>query len=151
MNVLDAAIALACRVHAGQVDKSGKPYILHPLRLMLQFEDMDSQLAAVLHDVIEDGNISLDELRGIGLSETVVEAVGCLTKRPGETYEGYIERIGEVELARRVKLRDLRDNMDTTRLAALSPADLERLAKYHRALQRLSELERASSQAKVER
>lgn len=148
MSVLDAAIALACRVHAGQLDKSGKPYILHPLRLMLQVEDLNSQLAAVLHDVIEDGNILLDDLREIGLPETVVEAIGCLTKRPGETYEAYIERIGEVELARRVKLRDLRDNMDTTRLAALSPTDLERLAKYHRALQHLSGLEHASNQAK---
>src|SRR5690606_16788407 len=96
MKVLDAAIALACRVHSGQLDKAGKPYILHPLRLMLQFEDMDSQLAAVLHDVIEDGSISLDELRGIGLPETVVAAIDCLTKRPGESYESYIERIGEV-------------------------------------------------------
>ncbi len=145
MNVLNAAIALACRVHAGQVDKSGKPYILHPLRLMLQFEDTEAQLAAVLHDIVEDGNVSLDELREIGLPETVVEAVDCMTKRSAEPYESYIERIRAVELARRVKLRDLQDNMDTTRLATLASADLERLAKYHRALRRLSELDRAAN------
>ena len=137
-NVLGEAIAFACRVHANQVDKSGKPYILHPLRLMLQFDDLEAQLASVLHDVVEDGNVTLDDLRGIGLSEEVIEAVACLTKRPGEAYESYIERIRQVELARRVKLRDLKDNMDTTRLAELGPTDLERLAKYHRALQRLS-------------
>ena len=63
MSILDTVIALACRVHAGQLDKSGKPYILHPLRLMLKFETLDEQVVSVLHDVVEDSDVTLDELR----------------------------------------------------------------------------------------
>jgi (p)ppGpp synthase/HD superfamily hydrolase len=67
MNNLDIAITFACKVHAGQVDKSGQPYILHPLRLMLKFQDEDERIVSVLHDVVEDGNVSLNELKGLRL------------------------------------------------------------------------------------
>lgn len=137
MNILDAAVALACRVHAGQVDKSGKPYILHPLRLMLKFEDVDEQVVSVLHDVVEDGDVTLEDLRELGVSSAAVAAIDCLSKREGEVYEDFIARIKPNDLARRVKIADIRDNLDLTRLPRVSDKDLQRVAKYHRALREL--------------
>ncbi|MFK3798503.1 GTP pyrophosphokinase [Pseudomonas sp. NPDC088444] len=137
MNALDTAIALACKAHAGQVDKSGKPYILHPLRLMLRFDDEDAQIASVLHDVVEDSDVTLEALREAGISERVIEAIDCLTKRPGEVYEDFIARILSNPLARRVKIADIRDNLDLTRLPTVTEKDLQRAAKYHRALSSL--------------
>jgi hypothetical protein len=137
MNIIDAAVALACRVHAGQVDKSGKPYILHPLRLMLKFEDVDEQVVSVLHDVVEDGDVTLEELRELGVSSAAVAAIDCLSKREGELYEDFIARIKPNDLARRVKIADIRDNLDLTRLPQVSDKDLQRVAKYHRALREL--------------
>lgn len=139
MNIIDAAIALACRVHAGQVDKSGKPYILHPLRLMLKFDDEDAQVVSVLHDVVEDSDATLEDLRALGISEDAIEAIDCLSKRPGEQYNDFISRIIPNELARKVKIADIEDNLDLTRLPKLSEKDLLRVAKYHQALRRLSD------------
>lgn len=137
MSILDAAITLACRIHTGQVDKSGKPYILHPLRLMLKFETLDEQIVSVLHDVVEDGNVTLDELRQLGLCEHVIHAIDCLSKRSGEAYEDFIARIRPDELARKVKIEDIRDNLNLTRLPTLEAKDLERITKYHKALRYL--------------
>ncbi|SDH10980.1 GTP pyrophosphokinase [Pseudomonas abietaniphila] len=139
MNIIDAAIALACRVHAGQVDKSGKPYILHPLRLMLKFDDQDAQVVSVLHDVVEDSDTTLEDLRALGISEDAIEAIDCLSKRPSEQYNDFISRIIPNELARKVKIADIEDNLDLTRLPTLSEKDLLRVAKYHQALRRLSD------------
>ncbi|MBO1540638.1 GTP pyrophosphokinase [Pseudomonas sp. OA65] len=139
MSILDAAIALASRVHAGQVDKAGKPYILHPLRLMMKFDGLEEQLVSLLHDVVEDGDVTLDELRGLGIPEVAVTAIDCLTKRPGESYEQFIDRIRPNPLATKVKIADIHDNLDLTRLPVVRDKDLERAAKYHRALRYLQE------------
>ena len=139
MSILDAAIALASRVHAGQVDKAGKPYILHPLRLMMKFDGLEEQLVSLLHDVVEDGDVTLDELRGLGIPEVVVTAIDCLTKRQGESYEQFIARIRPNPLATKVKIADIHDNLDLTRLPVVRDKDLERAAKYHRALRYLQE------------
>ncbi|MBA1380254.1 GTP pyrophosphokinase [Pseudomonas brassicacearum] len=134
MSILDAAIALASRVHAGQVDKAGKPYILHPLRLMMKFDGLEEQLVSLLHDVVEDGDVTLDELRKLGIPEAAVTAIDCLTKREGESYEQFIARIRPNPLATQVKIADIHDNLDLTRLPVVRDKDLERAAKYHRAL-----------------
>ncbi|AMZ73596.1 MULTISPECIES: hypothetical protein [Pseudomonas] len=139
MSILDAAIALASRGHAGQVDKAGKPYILHPLRLMMKFDGLEEQLVSLLHDVVEDGDVTLDELRGLGIPEVVVTAIDCLTKRKGESYEQFIARIRPNPLATKVKIADIHDNLDLTRLPVVRDKDLERAAKYHRALRYLQE------------
>ncbi|MCD5973949.1 GTP pyrophosphokinase [Pseudomonas quasicaspiana] len=139
MSILDVAIATASRVHAGQLDKAGKPYILHPLRLMMRFDDLEGQLVSLLHDVVEDGDVTFDDLRESGIPEAVVTAIDCLTKRPGEPYEQFITRIHLNPLATRVKIADIRDNLDLTRLPVLHDKDLERAAKYHRALRYLQE------------
>lgn len=134
MSDLETAIGLACKVHLGQRDKAGQAYILHPLRLMLKLANDDERIAAVLHDVVEDGDVSLDDLRQMGYAEPVVAAIDCLSRRPEETYEQFIERIALNPLASRVKMEDLKDNMDLTRLGAVEDKDLERIGKYHRAL-----------------
>jgi (p)ppGpp synthase/HD superfamily hydrolase len=134
MSILNSAIVLACKAHAGQVDKAGKPYILHPLRLMLNFDDEEAQVVSVLHDVVEDSDVTLDDLSVLGVSESVVEAIDCLTKRKGEAYEDFISRIRVNALARRVKIADIKDNLDLTRMASITEKDVQRAAKYHRAL-----------------
>lgn len=134
MSNLDTAIALACRAHAGQVDKAGGAYILHPLRLMLRFDDLDAQMVAVLHDVVEDSDTALADLRALGFAEAVVNAIECLTKQAGEDYTAFIQRLAVNPLARRVKIEDIKDNLNLTRLPALSDKDLARARKYHQAL-----------------
>lgn len=136
-DALETAIALACESHRGQVDKAGRPYILHPLRLMLGFDSMSEQIVAVLHDVIEDTEVTLDSLRALGFEPDVVGAIDALTRRKGETYESFIDRVLENPLATRIKIRDLRDNMDLSRLSHLDKDDLRRIAKYHHALMQL--------------
>lgn len=137
MTNIDKAIALACEAHAGQLDKSGQPYILHPLRVMLKFKSEDERIVSILHDVVEDGNFSPDDLRRFGFTKDIINAVACLTKKPDEPYEDFIARLSLNELARKVKIEDIKDNLDVTRLDNLSDKDLSRIAKYHKALQYL--------------
>jgi len=134
MSTLDAAIALACRAHHAQTDRAGGSYILHPLRMMLRFDDLDAQIVAVLHDVVEDSEICLADLRALGFSDIVVSAIECMTKQPGEAYTAFIERLAANPLARRVKVEDIKDNLNLTRLPVLTDKDLERARKYHLAL-----------------
>ncbi|WNG55301.1 HD domain-containing protein [Archangium gephyra] len=136
---LEDAIALAVEAHRGQRDKSGKTYILHPLRVMMRLETDTERMVAILHDVVEDTPWTLERLRGLGYPEEVLSALDCLTKREGETYEAFIERILPHPLARRVKRADLEDNMDVRRLLAFTPRDAERLARYRAAWARLQE------------
>ncbi|MBI3561652.1 MAG: GTP pyrophosphokinase [Gammaproteobacteria bacterium] len=125
--MLDKAISLASKAHTGQVDKAGKPYILHPLRLMLKFNDEEEMIVAILHDVVEDSAITLEQLQLQGFSCSIVEAIGCLTKKHNETYEEFIARIKTNHLARRVKIEDIKDNLDLSRLTAITEKDLLRL------------------------
>lgn len=137
---LDRAIELAKQHHEGQTDKAGKPYIEHPLRVMNQVESEEEKIVAVLHDIVEDTEISLDDLRSEGFSEEVVSAVECLTKQDGENYDSYIERISFNPLAVKIKLADLEDNSDLTRLPEVTDKDLERIEKYDKALEKLTRL-----------
>ncbi len=134
---LEDAIALAAHAHRGQVDKGGQPYILHVLRVMLRQEDETARFAAVLHDVLEDTQVTLADLRSAGYSEPVCAAVDCLTRRSGETYEEMIERVATNPLARQVKLADLADNLDPNRTVPTDPAAAGRHARYAAARKRL--------------
>ncbi len=136
---LEDAIALAVEAHRGQRDKAGQVYVLHPLRLMLRLDTELERMTAVLHDVVEDSPYTLERLRGLGYPEEVLSALDCLTRRAGETYEAFIERIRPHALARRVKLADLEDNMDVRRLPSVTPKDVERLSRYRAAWSRLKE------------
>ena len=139
MPTLEDAIALAVEAHRGQRDKAGQAYILHPLRVMMRLETEAERMAAILHDVVEDTPYTLERLRELGYPEEVLGALDCLTKREGESYEAFIERVRPHSLARRVKLADLEDNMDVRRLLAVGPRETERLARYRAAWARLKE------------
>ncbi|MGY2438099.1 HD domain-containing protein [Pseudomonas sp. SDO52101_S400] len=134
---LERAIAIAATAHAGQVDKGGAPYILHPLKVMLRMSSLEERIVAVLHDVVEDCGISLDDLRKEGFSEEVLSAIESVTKVPGESYEDFVERAAQNPIGRVVKLADLEENSDLSRIASPNWEDLERIEKYRRAIGRL--------------
>jgi (p)ppGpp synthase/HD superfamily hydrolase len=138
---LERAIAIAVDAHRGQKDLFGRPYILHPLRLMLRMETNTERIAAVLHDVVEDSEWTLDMLRKEGFSGDIINALENLTKRKGEDYKDFIKRIETDRLASKVKIADLEDNMDLRRMNAISERDIKRLMKYHEAWLRLQEPE----------
>jgi (p)ppGpp synthase/HD superfamily hydrolase len=135
---IEDAIVLAAQSHRGQVDKAGAPYILHPLRVMLRLKGEADRIAAVLHDVIEDTRITEEFLREQGYREEVLRALDALTRREGESYADFIERVAGNPLARRVKLADLADNLDASRLPEITHKDRERLARYQAAWERLT-------------
>ena len=135
--LLDRAIAIAEQRHAGQVDKAGRPYIEHPKRVMQAMSNDGERIVAILHDVIEDTDLTLDQLAAEGFPAYVLEALDSVTRRPGETYEAFVARAATNEIGRRVKYADLRDNADLSRIAAPTAADEARTAKYYRAISQL--------------
>jgi len=139
MATLERAILIASQAHLGQRDKAGAPYILHPLRMMMRMESEAAMIAAVLHDVVEDSDWTLEQLRGEGFSEEVLQAVDCLTSREGETYDEFITRVRSSAIARQVKIADLEDNMNVKRIGEITPKDLARVEKYHRAWRALTQ------------
>ncbi len=132
MATLERAIELAAIAHRGQTDKAGRPYILHPLTLMQRFEDIDTMIVAVLHDAVEDSELTLEALAEEGFADAIIEAVQAITHVEGESYEAYIERVQAHPVARKVKLADLEHNMDLRRMAQIQSRDLARLEKYHK-------------------
>lgn len=132
--MLAKMLLIATNAHAGQFDKGGTPYILHPLKVMhyLKTDDEELQCIALGHDVIEDTDVTYKDLREAGISERVIEGIDALTKRLGETYEDYKERVYANRDAMKVKLCDLRHNTDIRRLKGVREKDLERMAKYQR-------------------
>jgi len=135
MSTLERAIAIAAEGHAGQLDKAGAPYVLHPLRLMLAVKTLDERIVAVLHDVVEDcPGWTFDRLRSEGFSEDVITALQAVTKREGESYEAFVLRAAADPIGRQVKLADLHDDCDLSRIASPTPRDIERIEKYRRAI-----------------
>ncbi|MYM75290.1 HD domain-containing protein [Duganella sp. FT109W] len=130
MATLERAIAIAAAAHAGQVDKAGQPYILHPLRVMLRVATEHERMAAVLHDVVEDTDVTLHALAAEGFAPEVIAAVEALTKRPGESRMQAAERAAANPIARVVKLADNAENMDLSRIANPSATDYARLEEY---------------------
>nr|WP_042194306.1 HD domain-containing protein [Kibdelosporangium sp. MJ126-NF4]CEL21235.1 Guanosine-3',5'-bis(Diphosphate) 3'-pyrophosphohydrolase [Kibdelosporangium sp. MJ126-NF4]CTQ96198.1 Guanosine-3',5'-bis(Diphosphate) 3'-pyrophosphohydrolase (EC 3.1.7.2) [Kibdelosporangium sp. MJ126-NF4] len=139
--VLDDAIRIARDAHAGQVDKSGKPYIDHPLRVLARVKGAHAQMAAVLHDVIEDTPVTADDLRAQGCPENVVTAVVALSKVKDEAMPDHLRRVAADPIAVQVKRADIADNTDPVRLAALDTETQNRLReKYAEAIRLLDEL-----------
>jgi (p)ppGpp synthase/HD superfamily hydrolase len=138
MPTIEDAIVLAVRVHRGQVDKVGAPYLLHPLRVMSAMHTHAERIVAVLHDVVEDSDCTLADLAAAGYPPVVVEAVDALSRRSGEDYSDYVARLKLNPLARRVRLRDLEHNMDLRRLPAVLDKDLQRLQRYRQAWDELA-------------
>lgn len=121
---------VASLAHCGQVDKAGKPYIGHVRRVAAKTNSTEACIVALLHDVVEDSALTPEDLKCIGFSDEVVEAVACLTKLPGESKLGNALVIRRNALAREVKLADLEDNMDLSRLGMVSGDDIARNAEY---------------------
>ena len=141
MSTLERAIVIAAEAHVGQVDKAGAPYVLHPLRMMLRLSTSDEMIAAVLHDVVEDCGLSLEMLRADGFSEQVLEAIDSVTRRAEESYEEFVLRAASNSIGRRVKLADLRDNSDLSRIKHPTARDYARVEKYRRAIETICALE----------
>ncbi len=134
MSTLERAIALAAEAHAGQTDKAGAPYILHPLRVMLALETSEERIVGVLHDVMEDTAWTLEALRAEGFSPEMLAALEAVTRRAGEPYEAFVRRAAANPIGRKVKRADLCDNLDRTRIPHPTERDRERWLKYERAL-----------------
>lgn len=139
MSSIEKAITIAATAHAGQKDKAGLPYVFHPLRVMLAGATEEEWIAGVLHDLLEDTPWTADDLRREGFREEIVEAVVALSRQPEESYEAFITRAGRNPIARKVKLKDLADNMDLSRIPNPSPKDHARLEKYQRACAELQQ------------
>jgi (p)ppGpp synthase/HD superfamily hydrolase len=135
----DKALQIAVRAHKGQKDKAGHDYILHPIRVSERCDDPRAKIVALLHDTIEDTDVTADYLREEGFTEEIVEAVLAVTRSEGEEYDDYVRRAAQNELGRMVKRADLEDNMDNRRLPELTDRDVERLRKYLRAWQYIVE------------
>ena len=142
--LLERAIALAVEAHEGHRTGIGTPYVLHPLRVMMRLEDETDRVVAVLHDAVENGadRVTFDRLRREGYPDEVVDALDRLTRRPGEPYAAFVERIAPSPLARRVKLADLADNLEWMVYGAQAP-DLPGLEDRLLAWRRLRALEAA--------
>lgn len=138
MTTLKRAIEIARQAHAGQVDKAGEDYIEHPLRIMWKAKTEDEQIIGVLHDVVEDSDWTFEMLEEEGFSSEVIEALRCMTKlSDDEDYDHFIDRVLTNTLAMRVKLLDLEDNMDLTRLSECTEDDIRRKQKYQLAYDRI--------------
>lgn len=136
-SMLEKAIGVALDAHAGQLDKAGQAYVLHPLRVMLSLSDETDRICAVLHDVIEDSDMSLSDLGALGFSREVIDTVSLLTRRDHESYDDYISRVLLSDRAARIKLMDLKDNMSRTPFDKGNPSYEERSARYTRARSRI--------------
>ena len=138
--ILDRAKAIATSAHEGQVDKAGKPYIEHPMRVMNMGKTVEEKIAGVLHDVVEDSDWTFEMLEKEGIPKDVMDALRCVTKlSEDEDYDHFIARVKTNPLAVKVKLNDLKDNMDITRLGEVTEKDLTRLNKNIRAYRQLPE------------
>jgi len=134
------AIETASRAHANQKDKAGMPYIDHPVRVAEQLVEDDLKIIAYLHDVVEDTDITLAELAE-KFGADIAEDIEALTKRKNEPYADFIQRLAPRPRARKVKMADLRDNLNLSRLTVVEAEDLERVEKYKSALALLELIE----------
>ena len=124
------AIKLMFEKHKDQVDKSGMPYVFHPFHLAEQMDDEETTITALLHDIVEDTNTTFDDLRKLGFSDNVINALKLMTHDKNVDYFEYVKNISKNPIARKVKIKDLEHNMDTSRLDEVTDKDLERVKKY---------------------
>ena len=133
---LARAIEIAASAHRNQADKGGSPYILHPIRVMMSLDTEDEKIVGILHDVIEDSDVwNFERLKEEGFEENILSALKSVTELSGdEDYQQFIKRAGQNEIGRNVKIADIKDNLDVTRIGTLNEKDLLRINKYKEAL-----------------
>src|SRR5215207_8065162 len=139
MKLIEKSLHIALRAYAGKTDKAGREYILHPLRVMAKMKTDLEMSAALLHDVIEDSDITAEQLLAEGIPAEVVEAVQSLSRKENEDYQDFVARAKKNKLAAKVKIADIEDNIDVLRLTSLDEYDLARIKKYHSAWRFLKE------------
>ena len=128
------AMKLCYAAHRGQVDKSGIPYVFHPIHVAEQMTDETTTIVALLHDVVEDTDYTLEDLRQMGFGDRVIEALALLTHGSEVPYLDYVARLKADPAARAVKLADLRHNSDLSRLDEVDDKARERAEKYKAAI-----------------
>ena len=134
----ELAFEIAKEAHAGQTDKAGLDYILHPLQVAAEMTTDEEKAVALLHDIIEDTDVTANELLAKGLPDNIVEAVKALTKKHNQNYAAYLAGVKKNRLATAVKLADLKHNSDLSRLEKITQKDRERAEKYRKAIEYLS-------------
>lgn len=140
MTLLEKAIEISTKAHKGQKDKAGKDYINHPMAVASMVNEDNEKIVAYLHDVVEDTNITLADLKEVGFDNDVIEAIDAITKRDGENYDDYIYRVSHNKIAKQVKIADMTHNSDITRFDNPSQKDIERCEKYKKKLKSLSSM-----------
>lgn len=133
--LLEKAIQIAVNAHFGQKDKAGNPYIFHPLRVMNRCNTLEEKIVAILHDTIEDTNISPEILKEEGFPDYIIEAILAVTKQEEETYEDFVRRASKNPISCNVKIVDIKDNLDVSRLSEVKEKEAVRLNKYIKALE----------------
>lgn len=128
------ALKLSFEAHKNQVDKSGMPYVFHPFHLAEQMKDVQTTIVALLHDIFEDTDYSLDDLSLMGFGDKIIEAISLMTHDKNIPYMDYVVQISKNQIAKAVKLADLKHNSDLTRLDAVTDKDLKRMEKYKKAI-----------------
>lgn len=128
--LLERVAEFSKKAHEGQFDKGGHPYYLHPQCVANMGTTEDEKIVGYLHDVIEDTKYTIDDIKALGVNDRCIEAIKCLTHDKSVPYDEYVTNIKKCELARKVKMNDLKNNMDISRLKIVTPKDLERVEKY---------------------
>lgn len=146
--LLNRMLVLATTAHANQYDKGGQPYILHPLAVMqlLNTDDEELQCIALGHDLIEDCEVTYQDLRDNQMTERIIEGIRCLSRMPGETYEEYKEKVKSNLDSVIVKMRDIRHNTDIRRLRGVTDRDIKRMERYFRFYMELDQIEKQAKQ-----
>ncbi|WP_315114108.1 GTP pyrophosphokinase [Clostridium intestinale] len=141
ISLLEKSIIIATTAHSGQFDKGGNPYILHPLRVMLSLDNDEDRIVGILHDVLEDTSITLRHLEDNGfLGEIeILDALVSITRKSNESYKDFILRVKLNPIALRVKLADLKDNMNISRINSPTEKDFLRIEKYKKAYKLLTD------------
>ena len=132
--LLSLAIKVATEAHKGQLDKGGNPYILHPRAVAASLDNTENKIVAYLHDVIEDTDVTLDELEKLGFTYRIVNSVRILTKSKDISYDDYLKSVKKDSNAWHVKMADIKHNMDISRIPEPTAKDFSRIEKYKKAL-----------------
>ena len=139
-SLLNKAIIIAVSAHKGQIDKGGQPYIFHSINVMMKMNTIEEKIVAVLHDVVEDTSITMGNLKEAGFGDNILIPLKLLTKSKGVNYMSYIKNIMANPVAKKVKLEDIKNNMDLTRILLPTQEDYERNSKYEKALEILDNI-----------
>ncbi|AEA81440.1 guanosine-3',5'-bis(Diphosphate) 3'-pyrophosphohydrolase [Candidatus Pelagibacter sp. IMCC9063] len=138
---LERAIEIAQEAHKGVKDRGGHDYINHPIRVMHAMSNDQEKIVAILHDVVEDSDWTFERLKEEGFEDSVIESLRCVTKySEEEDYQEFIKRAATNKIATKVKMADIEDNLDLSRLGTLTEKDLTRIEKYKKALKYLKAL-----------